>query len=326
MIRNLINLLKLTDFAFSQLYLNLMKEKNSLIIIGLHNLFRNNKEIVQNHVDPQQGMTTDFFSQIVEHFLKNNYIFVSQEDIINGLNAEKKYIMVTFDDGYYNNYLALPILKKYQIPATFFISTNHVINNKCFWWDVLYREQIKSGISLTNIQGDRVKLKSKTSEEIEKNIKHLYGEESFNPISDIDRPFTPAELKIFSKEKFVFLGNHTSSHAILTNYYSNEIKTQILSAQNTIEDITGITPITISYPDGSYTKEIIKISKEIGLKLGITVDHKKNTLPIDYQGDERMRLGRFLVEGRNNIDMQCGLLRSDIVLYHRILNFLQKRY
>ena len=237
--------------------------------------------------------------------------------------------MITFDDGYYNNQYALTVLKKYQIPAVFFISTNHVKYNKCFWWDVLYRERIKLGIPVKDIQRERKKLKSKTSEEIEKYLKDIFGEESLTPVGDIDRPFTPSELKDFSRDEFVFLGNHTSDHAILSNYSSNKIKSQILNAQNTINDITGITPIIISYPNGVYSNEIIKLSKEIGLKLGITVDNKKNYLPIDYQGDGCMRLGRFLlerVERRDNLIMQCELLRSDIVVYHRISNFLRKGY
>ena len=41
--------------------------------------------------------------------------------------------MLTFDDGYYNNHLALPVLEEFDVPALFFISTNHVKQQKCFW-------------------------------------------------------------------------------------------------------------------------------------------------------------------------------------------------
>jgi len=324
--KNSISLLKLPDLAFSRLYLRFFHEKNSLIVIGLHNLFSNRKEISKNQVDPQQKMTIDVFRKIIEYFLKNDYTFISQNDILNGLNSEKNYIMITFDDGYYNNQNALPILKKYQVPATFFISTDHIKNNKCFWWDVLYRERIKLDNSLKDIQHEQKNLKSKTSKEIEKYLKDLFGDESFIPLSDIDRPFTPSELMEFSKEKYVFLGNHTNDHAILTNYSSNEVKKQVLSAQTTLKDITGLTPIIISYPNGGYSKEIIRISKEIGCKFGITSDYRKNYLPLDSQNDNLMRLGRFLIEGKTNLRKQCELLRSDIVLYHWISNLLHRKY
>jgi len=278
-----------------------------------------------NHVDPQLGITTDDFCQFVEYYMKHNYSFVSPNDILDGLQ-NKKFIMVTFDDGYYNNQNVLPILKKYQIPAVFFISTNHIKNNKCFWWDVLYRERRKLGKSVKNIYQEQNQLKSKTNEEIEKYIIDIFGKEAFNPKSDIDRPFTPYELKDFSKEEFVFLGNHTSDHAILTNYSSSEIESQILAAQHFINDITGMLPIIISYPNGNYSKEIIKLSKEIGFKLGITTKSKKNYLPINYQDDDCMRLGRFYFEGRGELIKQCDLFRTDFGFYNRILNLLQRKY
>jgi peptidoglycan/xylan/chitin deacetylase (PgdA/CDA1 family) len=271
-------------------------------------------------------MTTDKFCQFVEYYLKHDYTFISQDDILNGLVTEKKYIMITFDDGYYNNQYALPILKKYKIPATFFISTNHVKYNKCFWWDVLYRERIKLGVSVNDISLEREQLKTKTNEEIEKYLKDMFGEGSFTPIGNIDRSFTPSELKNFSKEEFVFLGNHTSDHAILTNYSSNEIKSQILNAHNTINEITGITPTIISYPNGNHSNEIIRISKEIGYKLGVTVDNKKNYFPIDLQTDDCMRLGRFYLSGSENIIKQCEFFRSDIIVSHRISNLLRRRH
>lgn len=295
------------------------------MIFNFHGLFCNKKEVDQNVVDPQTWITTDQFRQFVEYYLKHNYAFVSPDDILQGLGDDKKYVMITFDDGYYNNKYALPILKKYHIPALFFISTNHIQQNKCFWWDVLYRERIKSGTSKKDILHEQNQLKSKTSEEIEQYLIEKFGEESFRPKSDIDRPFTTSELKDFSKEKYVFLGNHTSNHAILTNYSSNETKSQIIDAQKFIHKITGINPTAISYPNGNYSDEIINISKDIGIQLGITVEYRKNKLPIDYQIDNCMNLGRFDLSGSNNIINQCKLFRSDILLYVCFQNFLNKR-
>lgn len=47
-------------------------------------------------------------------------------------------IAITFDDGYADNFLtALPLLQKYQLPATFFICSGNIGENKEFWWDEL---------------------------------------------------------------------------------------------------------------------------------------------------------------------------------------------
>lgn len=321
---NIIPLIRLFDQILSQAYLRFFQEKNSLITFLFHALFRDEKEIHLGIVDSQQGITIQHFCQFVEYYLEHDYIFISPDDILNGLSNNKKYILITFDDGYFNNQYVLPVLKEYGIPAVFFVTANHVKHSKCFWWDVLYRERMKQGKPAKGITQEGLQLKSKTNDEIERYIIDRFGATAFRPIGDIDRPFTPSELKDFSKEKHVFLGNHTSDHAILTNYSKSEIKSQILGAQNGIYDITGITPVIISYPNGNYSNEIIEISKEISLKLGITIDFKKNYLPIDFQGNDAFRLGRFILDGNNQLIKQCAMFRTDIAAMKTAKGLLKK--
>jgi len=48
-------------------------------------------------------------------------------------------ICVTFDDGYKDNFTnALPILKKYNTPATIFVTTSNLGNQASFDWDMKY--------------------------------------------------------------------------------------------------------------------------------------------------------------------------------------------
>jgi peptidoglycan/xylan/chitin deacetylase (PgdA/CDA1 family) len=49
-------------------------------------------------------------------------------------------IVVTFDDGYADNfYNAKPLLEKYDIPATVFVTTGGIDQKQEFWWDELDR-------------------------------------------------------------------------------------------------------------------------------------------------------------------------------------------
>lgn len=319
-------LMKIPDSIISKIHLKIFKEKNSLNTFIFHGLFKNEEEKSLNTVDPQPWITIDQFEEFIEYHLKHDYKFVSPDDIINGLNKDKKYIMITFDDGYYNNIHALPILKKYKIPATFFISTKHIQENKCFWWDILYRERTKQKTPVKEIVKERDFLKSKTNQEIEEHLKKIFGKNILKPTNDINRPFTVSELKEFSKEKNVFIGNHTADHAILTNYSADEISLQIINAQKSLYEITGIKPIAISYPDGRYSDDIIKISKESGLKIGVTVEYRKNSIPLDFDANDKcMLLGRFDISGNVNIIRQCELFRSGILLYSRFGKILKER-
>jgi peptidoglycan/xylan/chitin deacetylase (PgdA/CDA1 family) len=50
----------------------------------------------------------------------------------------KDVVCLTFDDGYEDNFLhALPLLERYNCPATFFISTGNIGSGEPYWWDAL---------------------------------------------------------------------------------------------------------------------------------------------------------------------------------------------
>lgn len=73
-----------------------------------------------NH--PFSILPNEFEQQI--KFLVSNYQVLPLKDF---LNFNENSLAITFDDGYEDNfYYALPILKKYNCPATFFICTGFV--------------------------------------------------------------------------------------------------------------------------------------------------------------------------------------------------------
>jgi peptidoglycan/xylan/chitin deacetylase (PgdA/CDA1 family) len=64
--------------------------------------------------------------------------------------------VITFDDGYLDNYLnAKPLLEKYRLPATFFIPSGHIGSTQAFWWDelatlLLATEQLPAHLALAS--------------------------------------------------------------------------------------------------------------------------------------------------------------------------------
>jgi peptidoglycan/xylan/chitin deacetylase (PgdA/CDA1 family) len=55
-------------------------------------------------------------------------------------------LVVTFDDGYADNlYNAKPVLERYEIPATIFLTTGCMGQDREFWWDELDRLLLQPG-------------------------------------------------------------------------------------------------------------------------------------------------------------------------------------
>ncbi len=93
------------------------------------------------------------------HFITKHYRPFSLEDLLQTIRRTgaipPKSIVVTFDDGYANTYSeAFPILQKYKIPATLFITTGFIENSvrspyaaKMMSWKMV-KEMHKSGIEI----------------------------------------------------------------------------------------------------------------------------------------------------------------------------------
>ena len=79
--------------------------------------------------------TADEFDQQLA-FLKRESDIVRPGDIPDLIKKPGRYVMISFDDGYRDNYdLAFPILKSHGVPATFFLCTGFLDDKMVSWWD-----------------------------------------------------------------------------------------------------------------------------------------------------------------------------------------------
>ncbi len=100
------------------------------------------------------------FEEQIQALLANGYTPITFKDLDAYLKGEgglpDKPIILTADDGYLNNYtLAFPILQKYKVPATFFVSPGIVgvdTGNLHFTWEEA-REMEESGLIDIQIHG-----------------------------------------------------------------------------------------------------------------------------------------------------------------------------
>jgi peptidoglycan/xylan/chitin deacetylase (PgdA/CDA1 family) len=97
-------------------------------------------------------------------FLKENYTIVSTGELVRQLESgrlKNRSVALTFDDGYLDNYTAAkPVLEKYDVPATFFITGSYLGGKEPFWWDeleyVIVHSKILPPVFSVSLKGEKI--------------------------------------------------------------------------------------------------------------------------------------------------------------------------
>ena len=121
------------------------------LVFILYNKTRKNFVLclMYHSIDSEKNKGGIFVDEFEEHikWIKDKKTFKMEE--LKGLDytLPPNSILITFDDGYKNNYtLAFPILKKYNIKATIFLNTKFIEKDETYLnWDEI-REMYESGL------------------------------------------------------------------------------------------------------------------------------------------------------------------------------------
>lgn len=223
-------------------------------------------------------------------FLKKNYSILKFED--KWENIKKPSVVITFDDGYVDNYVnALPVLEKYQVPATIFVTTGNINTSNEFWWDDLERllllnKKLPQSYCLGTSKG-KYKLSFLTTNAIKKSydllhliLKDLQFEERIAVLKNMEAELNPLvnprklyrtmnekELIEIDRSLYITIGGHTVTHTQLSIQNIDIQKTEIEESKKKLEVLLQRKINVFSYPFGGkndYTKDTIDILKNIG--------------------------------------------------------------
>lgn len=85
-------------------------------------------------------VSPEHFAEQIES-LVHKYPVISLSDLVRALKEgrlPRRAAVITFDDGYADNFWnAKPVLEKYNVPATVFVTTGYIGKDGEFWWDEL---------------------------------------------------------------------------------------------------------------------------------------------------------------------------------------------
>lgn len=235
----------------------------SLPIVMYHSMLKDKKLQGEFVIGPDQ------FEEDLKTIKEKGYQTIVMADLIdyveNGAPLPKKPIMLTFDDGCYNNYLyAFPLLKKYDCK---------IVLSPIAYYSDKYSESLDMAASYANCTWENLKeMMNSGYVELQNHSYNLHNSKG-------DR--------LGVKQK-----SGESDGA-----YREMLVSDITKAQNRFRDELNYSPTTFTYPFGAYSDLSEKIIKEMGFKATIICEKKVNK--ITRNKDCLYGLGRFL---RSNKD------------------------
>lgn len=113
----------------------------------------------------------DMFEEQIKWLKDNGFTAILLDDLLEAMetgNVPKRPVVITFDDGYVDNYTdAYETLKKYNMKATFFIITDNVDKDSGYMNLVMLKEMKDFGMAIENHTSNHLELnKLSKSEQI----------------------------------------------------------------------------------------------------------------------------------------------------------------
>lgn len=193
---------------------------------------------------------------------------------------------VTFDDGYRDGLtLALPILERYHIPATIFVTTGFLDGRARLWWREL--EAIIRASDMLKFSWDgkdfhypltTLQLKETCFEELTDIFQHL-GPTDINKLLNILEHSTGchlqstvqmlswSEVEELAKHPLITLGAHTVHHSALRYQTSEVVREELYQSREELSQRVGRKVSHFAYPFGGHQQvspREMNIVKELG--------------------------------------------------------------
>jgi len=200
---------------------------------------------VANTFNPLAILPNDFSTQMA-YLINNGYIPITPDELDAGLSGEltlpDKPVLITFDDGYIDNYTnAFPILKAYGIRATIFVVPAFVGKKNYLTWEQL-AEMVQNGISIQSHTLNHTKLEELPDDEIRSellNSKIVLEENLGITVNYLAYPTGTYNLHIAGIAKDVgYKGAYTIKYGgvdLGSNMYALE-RVPIFQTENTMKD------------------------------------------------------------------------------------------
>ncbi|NND68830.1 MAG: polysaccharide deacetylase family protein [Halioglobus sp.] len=235
----------------------------------------------------------------------------------------RRAVCVTFDDGYADNeQIALPVLKRYAIPATVFVSTGY-LNGGRMWndavieslrnWDTEHAALDDLGLARYSLGS--LDARREAAEDVLRQIKHRDPVERQGIVDAIaarssglpgSLMMTDAQVRNLA-ESGVSIGAHTVTHPILASVSPEIAREEIQHSKTYLEALLQRDVAAFAYPNGlpqrDYGAEHRAMVEESGFSVAVSTHWG-----VGVPGSDRLQLPRFTPWDREPLRFAVRLL------------------
>jgi len=220
---------------------------------------------------------------------------VSLDDYYRQNFSDDKFnICLTFDDGFANNYkYVLPLLEKYNMPATFFVTAIRKAGYDILWNDFLnivskygpgniwykyesyYKGQYDKYISVIDGISLVEKLQSAGFDAKAEMMEHLYSLSTFKKDerqNDYWQQMTEEQISELAQSPLVTIGAHSVYHNDLARINIDDAVAEMAQSKQYLENLTGKSISSFAFPYGTYTLPLVQEAKNAGFNQLLAMD------------------------------------------------------
>jgi peptidoglycan/xylan/chitin deacetylase (PgdA/CDA1 family) len=232
---------------------------------------------------------------------------------------------VTFDDGYEDNAtVALPILLRHRLPATFFVSTGF-LDGRNMWNDIAI-EAIRAArrdgldascIGLGLLPTATIEQRRNSISTVLQSIKYLSPEERKARAEQLASLAGSSQQRLMLTRDQVLqlhrsgmhVGAHTVNHPILANISDERALAEIAGSKKTVEDIIDEPVALFAYPNGrpgvDYRGQHVRMLKSLGFLGAVST-----AVGVSRRGNDPFQLPRFTPWDKNPAKFLMRLVRN----------------
>jgi peptidoglycan/xylan/chitin deacetylase (PgdA/CDA1 family) len=265
----------------------------SILNIMYHGVTKENS----NYFSPRHISSGQFESQLKYYAREFDVISLSEafKYLENNYKPKRKTLTISFDDGYRNNLRnVLPLLEKYNLKATFFVSgvCTEEMKIRALWTDIIgclkyfHKDQIidlgnKRFVNFTEAEsktslGDFLSLCGVS--DLDGYLNYLISkynlEKRINSLpEDLWKILDQEELKELSASSIAEIGSHCHSHYKLAAIDISDARRELMLSKEAIQRVTGKEIRIVAFPYGSYNTLIKDEAEKLGYDHQIAVDY-----------------------------------------------------